>query len=165
LQRIQKQIGGKRPVKNHRTQPSSSLTNDHIREINKAAEEIVVTSHGKFGYSRIFAMLKNEFKEKKNWRWIPDKRFPDILSWMHNFRYGVRDEFDHRDSSTRLKGVIQSQRRELGLSNEQYRSLLFKMTGVDSTKKMDHRQLQVVRDQFNLLIERSKSYYGHGDPE
>jgi hypothetical protein len=155
LRRIEKQIRGKRPSRHQGTQPPNPLTHEHIKEITKAAEEIVGTSRGKIRYSRIFAMLKNEFSEK-NWYRISDDKFPDVVKWMHNFKYGVRDEFDHRDSSTRLKGVIQSQRRELGLSDLQYKSLLFKLTGVDSTTKMDHRQLQVVRDQLNLLLERSK---------
>jgi hypothetical protein len=52
-------------------------------------------------------------------------------------------------------GVIQSQRRELGLSDQEYRERLKHWTGLDSTKKMDLRALGFVRDQFNLLIERT----------
>ena len=154
VRRLQKEVRANRPVKLHAVPPPESLTPLHRKEIQKTADKIVRESRSKIKYGQVFSMLKNEFGEVDNWYWIPDSRFPEVSKWLHNFTYGVKDQYGVRDSTTLLKGVIQSQRRQLGLSESEYRDVLRQLTGVDSTTKMDKEQLRSVCDYFNLLIAR-----------
>lgn len=150
---LQKEMRANRPVKLHAVPPPESLSPSHRQDIQEAAKKIIRESHGKIQYDRVFGMLKRKFRVD-NWHWISDSKFPEIMKWLHNFTYGVKDEYGIRDSVTTLKGVIQSQRRQLGLSESEYRDVLRQLTGVDSTTKMDKEQLLSVRDYFNLLIAR-----------
>jgi len=153
VRRLQKEVRANRPVKLHAVPPPESLSPSHRQDIQEAAKKIIRESHGKIQYDRAFGMLKRKFRVD-NWHWISDSKFPEIMKWLHNFTYGVKDEYGVRDSVTTLKGVIQSQRRQLGLSESDYRDVLRQLTGVDSTTKMDKEQLLSVRDYFNLLIAR-----------
>lgn len=166
LRRLEKEARAKRPVKLHATPPPGSLTPAHRKEITDGVDRIVRASRRKITHAKVFAMLKNAF-DVDHWHWIPDSGFPDAMAWLHRFSYGVKGQYAPRDSAARLMGVIHSQRRHLGLSDREYRGLFIRLTGVDSTTKMDLRQLQMVRDQLNLMIARESGWppTEEGNPE
>lgn len=152
LKELRKEIKNKRPTKISAERPSDSLTPVHIRLIKDEIKRMGKATRGRESFNKICSNLKNKYGVD-NWLWINDDRYTEIMDWLRKYYYATKATYEAPGTiRNKLIGVIKSQQRTLALSDEKYRDLLFRFTGKTSSTAMEIAELELVRDQFNILL-------------
>ncbi len=152
LKEIKKEVKRKIPYRISAERPLGSLTPEHIRLIKDEIKRIKKATNGSESFGKICSTLKNKYRVD-NWLWIQDIFYADIINWLRKYYHVTKKKYKSPgDIRHQLIGIIKSQQKTLNLNDKKYRDLLVRLTGKNSSTRMEICELERVRDYLNILL-------------